>query len=79
MSDEPKTLPRPCWVNNGTTDEPEWVPGTLHAWGIDSESYDNGVWHVPVGIVEDSSGRMHSVYVTRISLAEESPDKEVTN
>ena len=79
MITEPKALPRPCWFNNGTTEEPEWEPGTLHAWGIDSESDGKWVWQVPVGIVEDSSRRMHSVYVTRISLAEESPDKEATN
>ena len=79
MSNEPKALPRPCWFNNGTTEEPEWEPGTLYAWGNDSESDGNGVWHVPVGIVVDSSGRPRSVYLARISLAEESPDKEATN
>lgn len=73
MSTEPTTLRRPCWFDDGTPDEPEWRPGTLHTWGTDSESDNAGVWHIPVGIIEDESGRMHSVYVNLISLAAESP------
>lgn len=73
MSTEAKTLPRPCWFNNGTTSAPVWTPATLHAWGTDYEEFESGPGLQPIGIVEDASGRIHSIYVTRISLAAESP------
>ena len=70
--DEPKTLPRPCFFKR-RYDSGDWEAAILHAWGTDNESEEMSM-PVPVGIIEDSSGAVHSVYVNRISLASESPN-----
>jgi len=54
------TLPRACWFNVAK----EWFPGTLHMWGTDST--DLGSY--PVGVVEDETGKVHSLYVEYIKM-----------
>ena len=53
-------LPRACWFNVAK----EWFPGTLHMWGTDST--DLGSY--PVGVVEDETGKVHSLYVEYIKM-----------
>ena len=67
MKDQKHTLPRACWFR--LADGHKWLGGTLHAWGTDFEEFESGPGLLPVGIVEDNCGDVHSVYVNRITFA----------
>ena len=54
------TLPRNCWFKVAN----EWFPGTLHTWGTDCT--DLGSY--PIGVVEDETGKVHSLYVETIKM-----------
>lgn len=52
--------PRACWFKVAS----EWFPGTLHMWGMDGT--DLGSY--PIGVVEDETGKVHSMPVENIKL-----------
>lgn len=72
MPTEPTTLPRPCRFKRPYCSG-DWEPGILHAWGTDNESNEISM-PVPIGVVEDKAGQVHSVDVNHISFAVESPE-----
>ena len=52
-----------------------WKRGRLVAWSTDHEEYDCGPGHFPVGVVvDDETGRVHSVPVDRITFGEGEAD-----
>ncbi len=53
-------LPRDCWFKVAD----EWFSGTLHMWGTDGT--DLGSY--PIGVVEDDTGKVHSLYVETIKM-----------
>ncbi len=57
-----KLLPRVCWYCSMGV----WYPGILHSWGQDHINSDP----IPIGVVEDPEGEIHSVFVGFISFAE---------
>jgi hypothetical protein len=66
------TLTRACefkrrWWDNGWKIG-DWEPGKWRAWGTDYEEFETGPGMYPVGVVEDSTGGIHSVYVERIRM-----------
>ncbi len=63
MSDmKPKTLPCPCMFDRTyrSVDDPlQWEPGVLYAWSSEGSA-----------TIEDTSGQMHDIPVSRISLSD---------
>jgi hypothetical protein len=68
------TLPRRCEFkrrvleNNRVWKILDWEPGILHTWSIDHEEFETGPGMYPVGIVEDSTGCIHSVYAEHVRM-----------
>ena len=60
----PQTKNRRCQVlkMNGDLD----FMATFHAFSTDFAEFESGPGHYPVAVVEDDSGRCHSVYVKYI-------------
>ena len=48
--------------------EGDWEPGKWHAWGTDYEEFETGPGMYPVGIIEDSTGCIHSIYAELIRM-----------
>jgi hypothetical protein len=70
--DTPVEQTRACefkrrWWDNGWKIG-DWEPGKWRAWGTDYEEFETGPGMYPVGVVEDSTGGIHSVYVERIRM-----------
>jgi hypothetical protein len=66
-----------CWYldANYKVRAGKWRRGWLRAWSTDHEEFENGPGQFPVGVVEDTeTGRVLSVYVTRICFAEKAPE-----
>ena len=70
--DTPVLLTRACefkrrWWDNGWKIG-DWEPGKWHAWSTDHEEFESGPGLFPIGVVEDSTGCIHSVYVELIRM-----------
>ena len=62
-------MPRACRFKVGSG----WFPGTLHMWGMDGT--DLGSY--PIGVVEDETGKVHSIYVEDIKLCKWDHDRRL--
>ena len=50
----------------GMKEEGEWKPGIFRAWSTDYEEFSSGPAPLPVAIVEDALGFVHSVYAEKV-------------